>query len=169
MKTETTLAYLMQLLDVSGKELAVEADTDTTTVSKWRTGKRRLAAESGACRAVAAFFLSSRFAVRGAELNSFMEGLVSGFSDMDAGKRLEAMCYVLSRPRLMGASAAGEGLQDIRARFRFFPEILRAGKTPVRASGRLRPAARGISSSAISVISTGTAPDRSICRSPAAA
>lgn len=120
MKTETTLAYLMQLLDVSGKELAVEADTDTTTVSKWRTGKRRLAAESGACRAVAAFFLSSRFAVRGAELNSFMEGLVSGFSDMDAGKRLEAMCYVLSRPRLMGASAAGEGLTGYQSTVQVF-------------------------------------------------
>lgn len=57
----TRLGVLMDMLGITGKELAVEIDTDTTTVSKWRSGQRKLRARSIYCKRICRYFLSDSF------------------------------------------------------------------------------------------------------------
>lgn len=100
MKCETIFAYLMDLLEVSGKELALEIGTDTTTVSKWRNGKRRLTADSAYSRAIAAFFLSERFSVQRPELERQLAQQIEGFPELNPGTQVERLCYLLSAGEL---------------------------------------------------------------------
>lgn len=59
---ETRLSYLMNLMDVSGKELAIEIGTDTTTISKWKNGQRKLKSRSPYALKLTEYFLSELFA-----------------------------------------------------------------------------------------------------------
>lgn len=97
MKKDTTLAYLMNLLEVGGKELAIEVDTDTTTISKWRTGKRKLSYSSDTCRAIAKFFLSDRFSFYRKEMEQQLDRVLEGFSNLTEEEKIEKLCYLLSR------------------------------------------------------------------------
>lgn len=97
MKKATILAYFMDFLEVGGKELAIEIHTDTTTISKWRTGTRRLLSDSEPCRAIATFFLSDRFSFRRKELEQLLDGMIDGFSQFTNEEKLDGLCHLLSR------------------------------------------------------------------------
>ena len=121
MKRETALAYVMDLLGVGGKELAMEINTDTTTVSKWRTGRRKLLPDSQHCRAIAAFFLSDRFSVCRKELEKQLDLVIDGFPALPYEKKLDGLCYVLSREDLR--TGDGSGSQRNQASYRAGTQI----------------------------------------------
>ncbi|MGE4352546.1 MAG: hypothetical protein AB7D36_00475 [Oscillospiraceae bacterium] len=112
MKKDTTLAYFMDLLEVGGKELAIEIGTDTTTISKWRTGKRRLSAESGACRAIAAFFLSDRFSFHRRALEGQLDRVIDGFSTLPYDEKIKGLCYILGKGNVQAIEGA-HGRRDM--------------------------------------------------------
>lgn len=58
-KKETRLGYLMNLMEVSGKELAQAIDSDTTTISKLKKGQRRLSYKSKYTPLVVDYFMAS--------------------------------------------------------------------------------------------------------------
>ncbi|AFA47509.1 hypothetical protein [Acetobacterium woodii] len=57
----TRIGYLMDMLGISGKELALAIGTDTTAVSKWRSGQRKLKYRSKYSKRIAAYFLSEPY------------------------------------------------------------------------------------------------------------
>jgi hypothetical protein len=97
LKKDTALAYLMDLLEVGGKELAIEIKTDTTTISKWRTGKRKLSYGSDSCLAIASFFLSDRFSFCREEMEARLDRVIDGFSALSDEDKIEKLCFFLSR------------------------------------------------------------------------
>jgi hypothetical protein len=124
------LAYFMDLLQVSGKELAVEIDTDTTTVSKWRTGKRKLSADSETCRAIAAYFLSDRFSLHQKELDRQLNLVIDGFSALSYGEKVEGLCYLLSRGNIQAIddTSGREDMVNYQAAMRVYSGDLEGWK-----------------------------------------
>lgn len=60
----TRISYLMDMLGISGKELALAIGTDTTAVSKWRSGQRKLKVRSKYSKRMAAYFISDAYALQ---------------------------------------------------------------------------------------------------------
>jgi transcriptional regulator with XRE-family HTH domain len=58
---KSRLGYIMSLLGVTGKTLALEVGIDMTTVSKWKNGQRKLKTRSKHAEKLAEYFLSESF------------------------------------------------------------------------------------------------------------
>ncbi len=69
----TRLGYLMDILAISGKELALEIGTDTTTISKWRNGQRKLRTRSDFTKAMSKYFLGKDFAFQRQKLLAILQ------------------------------------------------------------------------------------------------
>lgn len=69
----TRLGHLMELLNVTGKELAKEIGTDTTTISKWKNGQRKLRHRSVYCKKISTYFLSEKFQLQRGAIEKLLE------------------------------------------------------------------------------------------------
>ncbi|GHU41705.1 hypothetical protein FACS1894111_04400 [Clostridia bacterium] len=57
MTSISKLDYVMKALEISGKELAAYLNIDTTTISKWRNGRRKIPYKTGQARQLSEFLL----------------------------------------------------------------------------------------------------------------
>ncbi|OOP72773.1 hypothetical protein [Clostridium beijerinckii] len=60
-KNISRLGYLMDLMEITGKELSVELNIDNTTISKWKNNQRKLKYNSDYPRMISEYFLSDKF------------------------------------------------------------------------------------------------------------
>lgn len=95
MRNSTLLGSIMGILDISGKELAYELGIDTTTVSKWRTQKRKISYQSEYSQAMAELFLSSKYSAKRKHLLDFLEKICEGFSQLAGNEQIEILRQLL--------------------------------------------------------------------------
>ncbi|SFR96229.1 hypothetical protein [Anaeromicropila populeti] len=76
----THLSMAMELLNITGKELAAEIGTDTTTISKWRKGQRKLNYHSEYPERIAKYMISERFET---QYNKLLERLSDNLYKFD--------------------------------------------------------------------------------------
>lgn len=91
MTTVTRLGYTMELLGISGKELALEIGTDITTVSKWKNGQRKLKPRSKYVEKIATYFLSDSFTFQRKQLLENIELMDIKSEDMSEVDWIEAL------------------------------------------------------------------------------
>lgn len=92
MQTNSRISYLMELLGISGKELAMEIGTDTTTVSKWRNGQRKLKYRSKYTRKIVTYFLSDTFLLHREKLFSLLKNYNIDISNRAENEIIEMLC-----------------------------------------------------------------------------
>lgn len=80
---QSNFAVLMDLLGVSPQQLAVEIGTDTTLVSRWRTGGRKLVAGRHWVKKIAVYFIQLDAAERKANGKTILK-LLTAFYPADA-------------------------------------------------------------------------------------
>lgn len=61
MKNENVLGYIMNLLNISGKELALTLDVDTAVLSKWKNNKRKINSSSEYPQKIVECFFGKEF------------------------------------------------------------------------------------------------------------
>ena len=91
MSTVTRLGYAMEILGITGKELALEIDTDITTVSKWKNGQRKLKLRSHHLDKIARYFLSEHFSYQKKQLLQNIDIYDMKFEDLKEEEVLEAL------------------------------------------------------------------------------
>jgi len=106
-KIKSRLGYIMSLLDLTGKTLALEVGIDMTTISKWKNGQRKLKARSIYAKELAIYFLSESFTYQRNQILTLLAS--SGFKveAMDDGELVEALSVWMAEDTtlnsLMGA------------------------------------------------------------------
>lgn len=97
-QVHSKIGLLMDMLDVTGKELAYAIGTDTTTVSKWRSGHRKLKYRSKYINHIAEFFLSDAFLYHRPKIAALLreDGSVCEVDPSDDKQMIEALSVWLT-------------------------------------------------------------------------
>jgi len=92
----TRLTILMDTLGITGKELAMGIGTDTTTISKWRNGQRKLKARSGYTKVICQYLLGKDFTFQRNRLLSLLKDNGYDTEVMTDGELEDALCVWMS-------------------------------------------------------------------------
>lgn len=89
-------AFLMNLLGISGKELADAIGVDTSLVSRWRKGERKLTLKGGYVDAIAGYFLTHAYPPKDRQVYTLLRGYDKGFNTSSgAGAVRAVLCRFL--------------------------------------------------------------------------
>lgn len=95
---ENILSYLMELLDVSGKELAVQIDVDTAMISKWKNGKRKIPKNADYGKHIAEYFFQEDFLPFRQKILQVMKEAVPNIEELQEEKQKKMLAGMLENP-----------------------------------------------------------------------
>lgn len=100
MQVKTQLGYIMDYLEISGKELSSILNTDITTISKWRNNKRKLLVDSA--NEIAEYILSDQFKMKRAKIYNLISPYLSNAAEASKQQQIEAICAFLTDGEVTG-------------------------------------------------------------------
>ncbi|MGN0395643.1 MAG: hypothetical protein ACI4EF_09775 [Coprococcus sp.] len=92
---ENVLSYLMEMLDVSGKELAVQIGVDTAIISKWKNGKRKIPKNSDYGKSIAEYFFQEDFLAFRQKILHIMKDAVPDIEELQEEKQKKILAEML--------------------------------------------------------------------------
>ncbi|MFZ5974107.1 MAG: hypothetical protein ACOYU3_01690 [Bacillota bacterium] len=90
------LGYLMEMLDISGKELAQALTVDATTVSKWKNNQRKLTYKSKYTRKIAGYFLNSAMQSKRGKITALLTAYMPELNIGSEHQLVDALCLWLT-------------------------------------------------------------------------
>ena len=119
MKFADKLKWLMNSLDISGRELSQQLGVDYSIVSKWRTGQRRMTMRSKHIKNLAEILLDSQGEKSRGIIAEILHGQYPDIDLSDPCQAINALCLWLTMPEIPQADvhsafgSAFEPLSDI--------------------------------------------------------
>lgn len=95
---ENILSYLMELLDVSGKELAIQIGVDTAIISKWKNGKRKIPKNTDYGKRIAEYFFQEEFLPFRQKILQLMEEDIPDIEELQEEKQKKLLAGMLETP-----------------------------------------------------------------------
>jgi transcriptional regulator with XRE-family HTH domain len=90
------LGYLMKILEISGRELAIELAVDTTTISKWKNKQRKLTYKSKYTRELAQYFLNSPLQNKRGKIIELLKVAMPAINTDSSHQIFDALCLWLT-------------------------------------------------------------------------
>lgn len=95
-QNSSRLSYLMDIMNVTGKELSEAINIDNTTVSKWKNNQRKLKYRSKYPKMIATYFFNKEFDFKHEDLISMLKEYYPGLNSNNTEEILETLCRWLT-------------------------------------------------------------------------